>query len=175
MLELFGFTRAAFEHGEYWRLLSSQFVHLNPSHLFWNLLALLVSAWVCHFFVSARTQALSFLGGLIGVAYMLMVDTSCSYYAGLSGALHGLWAGNILALIFATRHEELVLSVCVLIALLMKMTIQETSYPWVAEMLETPVYLPSHWAGLLGAMLMITAVSLFRSLTKPLPQADADN
>lgn len=83
------FDRASYERGAVWQLLSSQWVRLSRMHAAGNAFALVVIAFASGFWLRWPLQLL---------ALVLALDPDCSYYAGASGALHGLLAGNAVAI-----------------------------------------------------------------------------
>lgn len=137
--------RQAIAHGEWWRLLSCHLVHLSPSHAGFNLLGLFVlfellgevlawQDWLSLALVSA-------LGLSLG---LLLLSPSVEWYAGLSGLLHGLWAGAALSAWLRTRKRWWAL---VLLGLLLKL-----AWP-VAVVVGLPVLTESHGYGALAGVL----------------------
>jgi rhomboid family GlyGly-CTERM serine protease len=100
------YDRAALSSGEWWRIATGHFVHLNMSHLLFNLLGLFL---LCELL----WRNLHWMHGLgmlvsagIGTSAMLFwFHPELAWYAGLSGALHGLWAGCALAGLGLTQIE----------------------------------------------------------------------
>jgi rhomboid family GlyGly-CTERM serine protease len=89
---IMSFQRAEILDGEWWRLISSQFIHLGWGHLLLNLAAL-ITLWIL--FIQ-RLTAITWLGVvllcLIGTtAGLLVLNPEVVWYVGLSGALHGLF------------------------------------------------------------------------------------
>lgn len=186
------FDRSVFERGVLWPLLTSQLVHLSMAHAALNALAFMLSLLVWSRWVSLQLQLIGLAGGALGVALLLVFDTQASYYAGLSGALHGLWSGNAIVLWVVLKPDyrdasmlpaRLALAVnlhadgrqgmavLILAALVAKLWLQGADSPqrslgW----LQIPQYHPAHWAGLVGGVLLMLAVLLFRHLTSPRQQ-----
>jgi rhomboid family GlyGly-CTERM serine protease len=94
----FRYDRAGLSSGQAWRVLTAHFVHLNTPHLLFNLLGLFL---LCELLWNrmAFVHALGLFGasavGVSGLLYWLYPELA--WYAGLSGALHGIWAGCALA------------------------------------------------------------------------------
>jgi rhomboid family GlyGly-CTERM serine protease len=93
-LEHLRYDRIGLAHGEVWRIFSAHFVHLNLFHLFLNLCGLVLICelqWgtmpLRHGFGLMVTSAAA-----IGMA-LWWLQPELEWYAGLSGVLHGLWAG----------------------------------------------------------------------------------
>lgn len=94
------YDRSAIFHGEVWRLLTGNFVHLGPGHLLedmagtlllWLLFADALPGW--------RTPG-AVLAGCLAVGLGLLIgDPSVGWYVGISGALDTLWMLGSLTLI----------------------------------------------------------------------------
>ena len=186
------FERAAFDRGVLWPLLTSQLVHLSIAHAVLNAWALTLSLLVWSRWISLRQQLMALAGGALGVALLLVFDTDASYYAGLSGALHGLWAGNAIMLMApqrsgvsegpvgdartvpaipapclggVRRQRMATLIVAVLVA---KLWVQGGDSPEsLSGWLQLPVYRPAHWAGLIGGIFLAGGGLLFRCVALP--------
>lgn len=82
-----------------WRLLTAHFVHLSSAHLAVNLIAAAMIAWTCDRLHMAGRLAGAALASLIGVDLGLaFAPWNIAWYAGFSGALHGVFAWLCLAL-----------------------------------------------------------------------------
>ena len=93
------FMRTNYSAGAWWQLWTSQWVHFGGYHAALNAASLVLLLWAMRGSVAGALQLGAMLGGYIGVAMVLALDPACNYYAGASGALHGFWAGNAVALI----------------------------------------------------------------------------
>ncbi len=93
-LETFRLDRNLFFSGEVWRLLSGHLVHMNTPHLMLNLLALFLLCELLWLDLDWR-QAVGLLlfAAFATAAALLTWHPGLAWYAGLSGVLHGLWAG----------------------------------------------------------------------------------
>jgi rhomboid family GlyGly-CTERM serine protease len=94
-LGLLRYERSGLEQGQYWRLLSAHFVHLNAHHLLLNVVGLLL-LWVM-FARDLRPRewlavALASIGAID--AGLWFISTQVLWYVGASGVLHGLWAAG---------------------------------------------------------------------------------
>lgn len=80
--------------GELWRLLSGHLVHMNTPHLMLNLFALFLLCELLWRDMSVWQGAGLLTVGSLGVSALLFTfHPELAWYAGLSGALHCLWAG----------------------------------------------------------------------------------
>ena len=95
--EALAWDRAAARAGEWWRAVTGQFVHLGPGHAAMNLAGLAVLAAAFRDEFGAGAWAGAFAASLAGVAAGLVFGPNpVDWYAGLSGALHGvLGAGAV--------------------------------------------------------------------------------
>ncbi len=94
------YDRAAILHGELWRLLTGNFVHLGAGHLLedmaglvllWLLFADVLPGW--------RMPLVILAGGFAVGLGLLIGDPYTTWYVGISGALDTLWAAGSLELI----------------------------------------------------------------------------
>lgn len=93
-LALLRYERSGLMDGEVWRVVTAHLVHLNKYHLFLNLLGLLL---ICELqWGSLPLRHGIGLFGFSGAAIIVLLwwlHPELVWYAGLSGVLHGLWAG----------------------------------------------------------------------------------
>jgi membrane associated rhomboid family serine protease len=177
------FSRISFEQGAFWQLLTSQWVHLSHWHAAGNVFAFALIVLASGFWIRWPFQLLALCGGYAGVAVVVAFDPNCSYYAGASGALHGLLAGNAMDMawvghslqqsaakversadVLATRWTRLV-ATAVLSILALKLFLQAGSTqeaPWGGW--GFPVYHPAHVAGALGGLGLVLLVLAARAL-----------
>lgn len=182
--DLLLFERASYERGAVWQLLTSQWVHLSRWHAAGNALALLLIVFASGFWLRWPLQMLALCGGYAGVALVLALDPDCSYYAGASGALHGLLAGNAVALAWLAQPTNLPagkhgpaphlpalrwmrpLAIMVLGLLALKLWLQAAD-SLAAPLVEWgfPVYFPAHIAGSLGGVGLVLVALAAGTLT----------
>jgi rhomboid family GlyGly-CTERM serine protease len=156
------FARATFEAGAWWQLATSQWVHFNFLHAAVNAAAMALMLVTFERLVDARLQLMALVGGYVGVALVVALDSTCSYYAGASGALHGLLAGNALALL-AKRGAVPAggalpqwLGWVVLWGVVIKLLAQRAAHDAaLPDWLAIPAYYPAHEAGVLGGVIAV--------------------
>ena len=177
------FSRPDYEQGAFWQPVTSQWVHLSRWHAAGNAFAFAAIIFACAFWIRWPLQMLALAGGYIGVAVVVALDPNCSYYAGASGALHGMLAGNGVGMIWATRSPgrlaqapgqtnesatqrwSCLLGIAVLNGLAVKLWMQAgitgaaPSAGW-----SFPVYYPSHVAGAMGGMGLVLLFSAVQAL-----------
>ena len=96
--QLLRFDRHALLAGNWWLLLTGNFVHLNWNHLMLNMagLALIVMLVWSNFTAWEWTAVVLFSSLGVGVGLFLL-DTQIEWYVGFSGTLHGLLLAGALA------------------------------------------------------------------------------
>lgn len=163
------FQRPAWAAGAWWQLFTAQWVHFGWGHAMANVLALALMGTLFHRRVAASALGLALCGGMAGVAAVLWWDSACQYYAGASGALHGVWAGGALAWWWrgsapsspSTNPVASWWGAALLALLAGKLAVQHVQHtgPLVGA-LEFAVYTPAHVAGALGGLLAVAATRL---------------
>ena len=103
--------RTGLAAGESWRLLTGHLAHLGWSHLAYNLAGMVLIGWL----VGPAFDLLRWV--CIAAASVLAIDLGfwffnpeLAWYVGLSGLLHGLLAGGLVAGLFAREREAMVLA-----------------------------------------------------------------
>lgn len=95
---LLRYERAGLTDGEWWRLLSAHFVHLDLAHTALNTLGV-VLMWA--FFArdyAPRQWAVILLASILAIdAGLWFLDPDVAWYVGASGILHGVMAAGTLA------------------------------------------------------------------------------
>jgi len=157
------FVRAEFLAGAWWQLLTAQWVHLSWAHGLANAGALLVLLLAFAGVLAPRWLIAAGVGGQLGVAAVLALDANCAWYAGASGALHGLAAGAALALLLQRPDQARGpwplsrLGAGVLVGLALKLLWQHgtgAAPGW----LGFPTYTPAHEAGALGGLVAVVVL-----------------
>ena len=94
-----------FENGEYYRLFTSMFLHADPPHLLFNMLALyFIGQTVERFFGHARFFLIYLLGGLTGSLFSVALNGPSVNAVGASGAVFAIIGAEIL---FLYNHRKL--------------------------------------------------------------------
>ncbi|MDB5869059.1 MAG: rhombosortase [Polaromonas sp.] len=152
---LLRFSRSSYAQGAVWQLFTAQWVHLSHWHAIANAFAFMLIVLASGLWMRWPFQLLALCGGYAGVAAVLALDPDCSYYAGASGALHGLLAGNALAMAGAPGRQRPV-AMAVLAGAALKLWLQAGN-PQGASLVEWgfAVYYPAHVAGALGGMALV--------------------
>lgn len=165
------FNRDVYNHGAWWQLLSAQWVHLSWGHAVGSVVALGAIAGGLHRWVPLRWQLL-FLGcGYVGVAVVIALDGACLFYAGASGALHGLLVGNAVVLALAKKNAPRFLARCILLVIAVKLWAETQQFLFWQESYSFPVYHPAHLggtlAGCLAALMLVLGLRRFATHSNP--------
>ena len=90
--EWFGFYPQLVLDGQWWRIVTGQFLHTNTNHLLLNLAGITL-VWALHgeYYKRYRILVLS-IGFAVPIGLGLMTFAEYGHYAGLSGILHSLLA-----------------------------------------------------------------------------------
>lgn len=152
---LWGFDRQAIGDGQAWRLLTGHLVHLNAMHLALNLLGLagVMAAWGREL---ARPSVLPvmFIGSALAASLGLWFMTpELAWYAGASGALHGLFAAGIVL----ARDAGSLLRLVAALGLLLKLVLETVVDTGTAGLIGAPVVHAAHQFGALGGTLAALA------------------
>lgn len=162
------YDRPKIADGEFYRLASAHFVHLDWRHLALNLAGLLL-IWVL---VGHRFRALQWLvvvlmsAALIDACFWWLLP-DLRWYVGLSGVLHGLLVAGSIALLQERRGEAIVL----LLVVAAKLAYESTfgPMPGSTDTIGGTVITESHLSGAVGgaiaaAVLLLPAWLARRSL-----------
>lgn len=112
------YQRDSLADGELWRLITGHLVHLGPSHMLMNVVAVAILAFIfVRFFEPFDWLGVFVVSALAIDGGLYWISTDIAWYVGLSGVLHGVWAA---AAIFAwrqSRRDALVFSALIFLKL----------------------------------------------------------
>jgi rhomboid family GlyGly-CTERM serine protease len=143
------FDRHALAGGQLWRLLTGHLVHLGPSHMLMNLVALAVLAAVLAPWLRARDWiGVTFIAALFIDAGLYWLQPSLQWYVGLSGVLHGYWAAACIYALADRAREGMALTAMILL----KLTYEQMLGPigLTSAIADGPVVIAAHAWGATG-------------------------
>lgn len=156
------YDREAIAAGEAWRLVTGHLVHLGPSHLAMNVLALAILACVLPALATWRLWLCAGLSSALFIDLGLFAfNHDVAWYVGLSGVLHGIWSAGVILAIHDRRFEALPLAV--LLVLKLGYEAQFGPIPLSGEVAAGPVVAEAHaWGAAGGAAFAFTAIAVRR-------------
>jgi rhomboid family GlyGly-CTERM serine protease len=158
LISALDYSRQEVLSGEWWRLLSWHFVHLDITHAASNLVMLLVMAlWIPKRVTIAALLLISGLLGVLSASLIFLIWPQVHWYLGLSGLLHGLWFW-----IGVSRKD--VAGVTILALLLLKLLIDPLPSSNTGLAIPIPVLREGHWAGVLSSLILLLFSQLRRRL-----------
>jgi rhomboid family GlyGly-CTERM serine protease len=144
------YDRQAILAGELWRLVTAHLIHLDFTHLGWNLAGLALVAWLFGREFRAREWALILACSTVAVDLgFLWLEPQLEWYVGFSGVLHGLMAAGLCAWLWRSPDSLTALVATVFAA---KLVWEHFAgpLPFTAGSLDAPVVHQSHTYGAVG-------------------------
>ncbi len=144
---LLEFERSRILAGEWWRLITSHFVHLGPLHLAANVAAILAWGYLFDERESLRSILLRLLAAATAVsAGVLIFNAQVAWMLGSSGLIHALVAGSALRLAAGNRR---LLGTGVLALVLLKVFAEQALglASWMESFADYPIASAAHVQG----------------------------
>jgi rhomboid family GlyGly-CTERM serine protease len=149
-LPVLRYERSAVLAGEAWRLLSGHFVHADLVHLAWNVLGVVIVAFLFARDYSARQWLVILLASTATTNLgFLLLEPQLEWYVGFSGVLHGLMAAGLVGWLRVSR-DAVTWIVMGLFAAKLAWEHFSGPLPFTAESLELPVIHEAHSYGAIG-------------------------
>lgn len=104
LLPTLAYDRTAVMEGEIWRVVSPVLLHGSFTHLFWNLVSLLLAYVILFDAASARDWTIIMLvSSTVTSVGLLILNPAVQNYIGMSATSHGLFAGGAVLLMARGR------------------------------------------------------------------------
>lgn len=159
--ELFYFNSSYVAQGEWWRVFTSQLVHLDLTHLGYNVGTLFILGWLLEEKHRWQLVPVLLLGATLVAAYLPL--SALWRYCGLSGAISAL----VLPVIWFLWKEQRSVFPWIVGILYLGRLLWEliTGTPLVTN-LEWPSHPPAHLAGLVAGLLWLTGLKYVKVVGK---------
>lgn len=118
---LFIFERFALQTGEYWRLVSSQWVHFDVGHMTWDVLLFFVLGLLLWRRSPTLFLHTTILGSILLPIWVLFGRPDIEVFCGLSGIDSALFGGLVLSLLLERERAGKWFLVIVLVGFLAKL------------------------------------------------------
>jgi rhomboid family GlyGly-CTERM serine protease len=116
--QIMSFDRDALADGQWWRLLTAHFVHLDAAHALLNGFGVvLMWALFARDYSPARWLAIYFVAALSVSLGLWFLDPQLQWYVGASGALHGVMTAGTLAHLRRKDLDGWILAIFILLKL----------------------------------------------------------
>ncbi|MBG6176621.1 rhomboid family GlyGly-CTERM serine protease [Labrenzia sp. EL_208] len=170
--EAFIYDRELIENGEFWRLATGHFVHLDHKHLLMNVGALFALGFLYETSLHGGARRLvlgCFIlsGSLISFA-LFLGDPKTQFYCGLSAILNTLYVVTMVAMWRETRSRVWLVGLGLLIA---KTGYEALFGSILSDNLEWPPHIGAHLTGILAGILLFV-FGLFEKTLSRLRQSD---
>ncbi|MEM8796456.1 MAG: rhombosortase [Pseudomonadota bacterium] len=153
--EVFIYDRALIEQGEFWRLVTGHFIHLDLQHLVTNVGALIALGTLYETSRFGGPGRLAFgcfaLAGAMISAGLFLGDPATLYYCGLSGILNGLYVLTALAL---WRESGSRIWLVALGLIVLKVGYESVFPPIFSSNLAWPPHIGAHVTGIITGFLV---------------------
>jgi rhomboid family GlyGly-CTERM serine protease len=147
------YDRQAILAGELWRLVTAHLIHVDFTHLGWNLAGLALVAWLFGREFRTLEWALILASSTIAVDLgFLLLEPQLEWYVGFSGVLHGLMAAGLCAWLWRSP-DSLTALVATVFAAKLAWEHFAGPLPFTAGSLDVPVVHQSHSYGAVGGLI----------------------
>ncbi len=161
------FYRDDINTGQWWRIISGNFVHSNYPHLFMNLAGLWIFGFLFIDSLPLKTFFTSILLLSLSVGFGLyFFDLNLQKYYGFSGVLYGLFLVGAATTIFKKDYLTGIAVAIVIIAKIIWDLINGGSTSS-ADLIGIPVAVHAHLYGSLGAIFISSALYVLNRSTPP--------
>ncbi len=148
------YDRGEILHGQWWRIITGNIVHLGWPHLLLNLAGLIL-VWLL-FHPALTTRSWVIVTALSAAAVgggLLAFDPTLQWYVGLSGLLHGLFAAGVISALYAGNRSDWLLLTLFIAKIAWEQL--EGSMPGSAEIAGGTVIVDAHLYGAIGGAVTV--------------------
>ena len=146
---LLRYDREGILHGQWWRLVSGNLVHLGWPHLLLNLAGLILVWLLFRQTLTTRSWIVVTVASAFAVGVgLLSFDPALEWYVGLSGVLHGLFAAGVIAGLFGGNRGDWLLLALIVVKIIWEQLVG--TMPGTAEIAGGTVIVDAHLYGAIG-------------------------
>ena len=146
---LLRYDREGILHGQWWRLVSGNLVHLGWPHLLLNLAGLILVWLLFRQTLTTRNWIVVTMASAFAVGIgLLSFDPALEWYVGLSGVLHGLFAAGVIAGLFGGNRGDWLLLALIVVKIIWEQLVG--TMPGTAEIAGGTVIVDAHLYGAIG-------------------------
>lgn len=161
--DFFEFSRTGLENGEYWRLITAHFAHTNWVHLVLNLAGLSILYLLHGEYTKPHLYAILFIVlAFVVSCNVYLFNPELSFYVGLSGVLHGLFAWGVIQDIKHKRKSAYLLLAGLFVKIVNEQWFNDTAF--LANLINARVAIDAHLYGALGGLCVALIVYLVESI-----------
>lgn len=158
----FIYQREAVAQGEVWRILTSQLVHTNWPHYLLNISSLWLFALLFYTTLNVKTFTIHLFILICAVGLCLhLLEPSILWYAGLSGAIYGLY---LIGAYSALKCNDYLIGVGTSVLIIGKVAYDHWFGPLQdnSALIEARVVTEAHSYGVIAAILLIASDAILR-------------
>lgn len=154
------FNRTAIEQGQWWRLLTSHWLHYGRYHLALNLGAFVLVVYILFQKLPWQHYLALLSACMLGVGLGIYgFSPQMAFYTGLSGVLHGLLVAGVL---LTFRDMPLMNSLALVVVTAKIVQEQWPGFDATHPLLPVPIAVDAHLYGALAGLVWGLAVSVYR-------------
>ena len=148
------YNRDAIANGEYWRLITGHFIHLNNAHLLLNMLGVGLVLMLFDSVLAIWQWLVVLLASAFIISVLMYLNLpQVQGYVGLSGVIHGLYVLALMRLLIQPKERNLAIILILLVTLKLLTENRGQGISFTADMIGGHVLLQAHLFGALVGLL----------------------
>ena len=148
------YNRDAIANGEYWRLITGHFIHLNNMHLLLNMLGVGLVLMLFDNVLAIWQWLVVLLASAFIISVLMYLNLpQVQGYVGLSGVIHGLYVLASMRLLIQPKERNLAIILILLVTLKLLTENRGQGISFTADMIGGHVLLQAHLFGALVGLL----------------------